>query len=190
MLLELRVEHVFDLANGCFIELFHGELLGLLVDLLELTLQHGASLTEVVIELLFEDLVSVHHCLLALVLADVAPARFNRGYSTRIDRIHIALGQVVKHLSIEWLVIELLRFDAIHHLASQCVHLFDELGPQVVQRDVCQVLQLVLLGQRSDHGAAVALLEETFKKTPNSILLIDGLAETFLVLKSLLEVIF
>jgi len=52
------------------------------------------------------------------------------------------------------------------------VHLLNELGAQVVEGDVRQVLKLIFLRQGSDHGAAIALLEETFEQAPNSILLI------------------
>jgi len=65
------------------------------------------------------------------------------------------------------------------------VDLFDELRPQSFQRDVRQVLQLVFLGQGSDHGAAVAFFEEGFEQAADSVFLVNRLAETLLVLKSL-----
>ena len=63
------------------------------------------------------------------------------------------------------------------------MNLFDELGSEVVEGDVSQVLQLVLLGQGTDHGAAVTLLEEALEQAADSIFLIDSLAETLLSLE-------
>ena len=70
------------------------------------------------------------------------------------------------------------------------MHLLHELGSQVVQRDVRQILQLVFLGERPDHGAAVALFEEALEQAPDSVLLVDGLTEAFLGLEGLLQVVF
>ena len=158
--------------------------------MLELTFEHGAAFAEVVVELLFEDLVGVHHGLLALILADIAPTGFNGGHCTRVDRVHVRLCQVIQHLTVEWLVVQLLRLDAVHDFAAEGVRLLNELGSKIFHWDVRQVLQLIFLSQRSDHGAAIALLEETFKKTPDSILLIDSLTEPFLILKCLFKVVF
>ena len=146
LLLQLDVEHVLYLANSCLIELRHGLLLGLLVDLFEFAFEHRASLAEVIVKELFENLICVHHGFLALILADVAPTGLNRWHGARINRINVRFGQIVKHLTVQWLVIQLLGLDSVHDLAAQRVHLLDELGAQVVQRNVRQVLELVLLG--------------------------------------------
>ena len=167
----------------------HGLLLGLLVDLLELALQHGAPLAKIIVKLLFKDLISVHHCFLALIFADVAPTGLDGGDGSGINGVDVGFGQIVEHFSIKWFVVQLLRFDAIHDLSAKRVHLLNEFGPQVVQRDIGQVLQLVFLGQWPNHSAAIALLEETFQKAPDSIFLIDSLAETFLVLQGFFKVV-
>ena len=127
---------------------------------------------------------------MALIFADIAPTGLDGGDGTGVDGVDVGFGQIVKHFSIKRLVIQLLRLDAIHDLSAKGVHLLNELGPQVVQRDIRQVLQLVFLGQWSNHSAAIALLEETFQKAPDSIFLIDSLAETFLVLQGFFKVVF
>lgn len=129
LLLQLCVEHVFDFSNSCFLKCNHGLRLGFLVDLLELAFEHWTPLTEVIVELLFKDLIGVHHGFLALVLADVAPTGFDRGHGARVNRVHVRLSQVIQHLTVKWLVIELLRLNAVHDLAAEGVCLLHELGP-------------------------------------------------------------
>ena len=157
------MEHVLDLANRGLIELRHCLLLGLLVDKLEITFEHGAALAELIVELFLKNLVCVHHGFLAFVFADVAPAGLNRGHGTRIDRIDVRFGQVVKHFTVQRLVVQLLGLDPVHNLAAQSVHLLHEFGPQVVQGNVRQVLKLVLLGQRANHCAAISFFKETLQ---------------------------
>jgi len=70
------------------------------------------------------------------------------------------------------------------------VDLLHELWPQLLQWNVGEALELVLIGQGTDHSLAVPLLKETFQEAPNSILLIDGLTEPLLVLQRLLQVVF
>jgi hypothetical protein len=82
-----------------------------------------------------------------------------------------------------------LGLDAIDHLPSQTVHLFNELRSQLIKWYVSQVLELTLIGQWSDHSGTVTLLEEGFQQSSDSILLVDGLTESFLILQGLLEVV-
>ena len=65
-----------------------------------------------------------------------------------------------------------------------------KLRSQVIKWDVRKVLELVLLGERTDHGATVAFLEETLEKSTDSIFLINCLAEAFLVHQGFLEILF
>ena len=51
-------------------------------------------------------------------------------------------------------------------------------------------MKLIFFGQRTDHGAAIAFLEEALKQASNSIFLIDGLAEAFLVLECFFKILF
>ena len=190
LLLQLLAVRLLDFTDSSLVEHLHGLGLGLLEDLLELHLEHGAPVAELVVEQLLEHLVRVHHRLVALVFADVAPARFDRWHSASIDGVHVRLGQVEEHLAVERLLVELLGLDAVEHFAAQGVHLLHELGAQVLKGDVRQVLKLVLIGEGPDHGAAVALFEETFEEAPNSIFLVDRLAEAFLILQCLLQVVF
>ena len=78
----------------------------------------------------------------------------------------------------------------MHYFAAQGVNLFDKLWSEVIKRDVGQVLQLTLIGQGADHGAAVALLEEALEQTADSIFLVNRLAKTFLVLERFFQVVF
>ena len=184
------MELVFHLADGRLIELAHGLALGFFVDLLQFALEHRATLRKLIVEEFLEDLVGILHGLLALVLADVAPTGLNARHGARIDRVNVAFRQVVEHLAVQWLAVELLGLDAVHDLAAQSVHLLHELGSQVVERDVSQILELVFLGKRPNHGAAIALFEEALQQPPDSVLLIDGLTEAFLCLEGLLQVVF
>ena len=69
------------------------------------------------------------------------------------------------------------------------MHLLNELGPQLLQGDLCQVLQHGFICEGAYHSLTVALFEETLEEAPDSILLIDRLTESFLVLQCLLQVV-
>ena len=86
--------------------------------------------------------------------------------------------------------VELLGLDAVQNLPPESVDLLDELGPQLVHGDVSQVLEHVLLGQWTNHGATVAFLKERLEQATDAILLIDGLTKTLLILECFLEVLF
>ena len=189
-MLQLAVEVIFDLADGGLVELVHGLSLGILVDLLELTLEHRAPLRELIVKELLKYLVGILHGLLTLILADVGPRGFDRGDGTCVDRVDVRFGKVVQHLAVEGLGVELLRLDPVHDLPPKCMHLLDELRPQILKWNISQILQLVLLGQWSDHSATVTFFEEGFEKATDAILLVDGLREAFLGLEGLLEVVF
>ncbi len=185
LVLELAIELVFDFTDGCLVELCHGAVLSLFVDLFQLTFQHGATLRKLVIEELLEDLVGILHGFLALILANVAPRGLDAGDGARIDGVHVRLGQIVQHFTVQRLAIQLLRLDPVHYFPAQSVHLFNKLRTQVIQGDICQVLQLVFLGEGPNHGATVAFFEEALEQASNSILLIDCFTEAFLRLQGL-----
>ena len=77
---------------------------------------------------------------MALIFADVAPTGLDGGDGAGVDGVNVGFGQIVKHFSIKRLVIQLLRLDAIHDLSAKGVHLLNEFGPQVILRDIGQVL--------------------------------------------------
>ena len=133
---QLGVEFVFHLADRGLIKESHGLRLGFLKDLPEIGLNHGTALRVFIVEEFLKDLLRVHHGLLALILANIAPRRFDRGNGARIDGVHVRLGEVVEHFSVERSVVELLHFDAVHDFASQGVDLFNEFWPEGVQRNV------------------------------------------------------
>ena len=62
------------------------------------------------------------------------------------------------------------------------MYLFNELGSQLVERNISEALQLALLGEGSDHSVAVSLLEERLKQAADSIFLVDGVTEALLLL--------
>lgn len=136
LLLKLYEVGVFYLTNRRLVEHNHRLLLGLLEDLPELLLKHGAPLTELVVEEFLEDLIGVHHRLLTLVLADVAPAGLDARDSARINRVNVGFGKVEEHLTIQWPVVQLLGLDAINNLPSQRVHLFNEFGSELLHWNV------------------------------------------------------
>ena len=73
LLLQLVVVGAFHLSDSSLIELVHGHILRLLVDLFKFGLQHGASLRELIVEALLENLEGIHHGFLTLVLTNVGP---------------------------------------------------------------------------------------------------------------------
>ena len=85
---------------------------------------------------------------------------------------------------------DLLRLNPHDDLSAKLLDLVNELRSQLLKIHVCEVLELVFLGEGTDHGAAVPLLEETFEQTANAVLLLDRLTEALLVCEGLLEVLF
>ena len=126
LLLQLDEELVLDLAHSCLVKYLHRVRLRVLKYLLQLLLKHRAPLAEFVVKKFLEDLVGVHRGLLALILANVAPAGLDAWHGTGIDRIDIRLGKIEQHLAVEGLLIQLLRLDAVEDLSTQNVHLLDE----------------------------------------------------------------
>ena len=69
------------------------------------------------------------------------------------------------------------------------MNLLDELGPQVFHRHLGQVLEAAFVGERPDHGAAVALLEKALQHPSDPVLPFDSLTKAFLASEGLLQVI-
>ena len=67
--------------------------------------------------------------------------------------------------------------------------LLNKLGSQLVERDISETLQLAFLGEGSDHCVTVSLLEERLEQAADSIFLVDGVTETFLLLESFLQIL-
>ena len=57
-----------------------------------------------------------------------------------------------------------------------------EFRSQLIHWDICQALKLTLLCKRTNHSVAVTFLEERLKQTSDTIFLVNGIAEAFLVL--------
>ena len=70
------------------------------------------------------------------------------------------------------------------------MYLLDKLRPQFLHWHLSQVLEAALISQRSDHGAAVALLEKALKHAADPILAFNSLTEAFLAAECFLKVIF
>lgn len=68
--------------------------------------------------------------------------------------------------------------------------LLNKLRPQISHWNIDQVLQLILISQWSYHCHTVTIREKAFEKSSDSILLVDGLREAFLSLKSFLKILF
>ena len=66
--------------------------------------------------------------------------------------------------------------------------LLNELRSQLVHRDICQALQLTLLSEWSNHGVAVTFFEERLEQTSDTVLLVNSITETFLILECLFQV--
>jgi hypothetical protein len=80
--------------------------------------------------------------------------------------------------------------DALDDLATELHELLNKFRPQVFKLHLFEILKVLFFGERSDHCAAIALFEETFKKSSDSILLLNSIRKAFLWLESFLEVFF
>ena len=66
------------------------------------------------------------------------------------------------------------------------MHLFHKLGAELPQVSALEVLELVLVGKRPDHGLALPLLEVALECTPDLVL---GVIEWSLLSESSLQVL-
>ena len=96
---------IFYFSHSRLVEHIHRLCLRIFKNLSELLFEHGTPLAELIVEELLEYLIRIHHGLLALVFAYIAPTRFNAGYGTCIDGVNIGLGQVEQHLTVKWPVV-------------------------------------------------------------------------------------
>mmetsp|Transcript_9780 Transcript_9780/g.9556 ORF Transcript_9780/g.9556 Transcript_9780/m.9556 type:complete len:316 (+) Transcript_9780:1443-2390(+) len=163
---------------------------GLLEGLLQVLVFHGDPLVDAVLEDLIEGAQAFFHGFGAFVLADVVPGVLDVGHHPVVDRLHVALRQRHHHAPVQLLPIQHLRLHPVQHLPPQDQHLFLEIGSEVGEVHVGQVLEVVFVGEGPDQGAAVSILEERFQQLPDSILLLHIVGETLLLLEGLVEVLF
>ena len=97
-----------------------------------------------------------------------------------IDTGDVVFHQPCKHASIQTLAIELLGLDPIEHLSPKLQNLLHKLCPKVIEVPLLKGLEIILLGQRSDHSAAVPILEERFEQSSDSVLLFYRFRKSFL----------
>jgi hypothetical protein len=54
------------------------------------------------------------------------------------------------------------------------VHLLNELGSELFHWDINQILELFLVGERTDHRYTVAVMEEALEQSPDPVLLFNA----------------
>ena len=145
LLFELLLKSGLYVSNCGFVEELESRPFGYLVLFLEFFFEERPFGGRLLVESPFEEVEGLVKCFVTLVAADVGPGVLNRRDGTLVDRLHVGLDQVPKHVSIQLLTVYHLGTNSLEDLASQHHHLLRELRPQLVERDVDQVLQLVLV---------------------------------------------
>ena len=134
----------------------------------------------------FESFVGFLLCTLALALADVGPGRLDIGHGALINGIDIAASEIKEHVTAKLLAMHDFGLNAVDNFATETHELLDELGTELLDRDFLKGLQVFLLGEGTDHSAAVSLLEEGLEHAANAVLLLHTVRETLLRLECLL----
>lgn len=188
--LQILNEILLHFPNSYFVEVLKSFFLGAAVEILQLMILEGALAGDVLADVLGEDVVRLFQSFLALILADVGPGAFDAWDGALVDRLHVALNQVPEHGSVQRLAVDFLGLDTLQNLASQAVDLLNELWAEFAHWLVGESLKAAFVGEWSDHGDAISLVEEALEQPSNSVLLLDAVRESLLVCQGLLKVVF
>ena len=126
---------------------------------------------------------------MALILAQISPSRLNAWNRSFIDGLGIGLTKFQEHLTCDVAPVEYLRLDSLEYARSKRCHLFDEFGSQAVILKFLQSLKISLLLCRSNHGVAIAVLEEIENKSSDSVLLLNVVGGPFLLFKCVFKIL-
>lgn len=127
--------------------------------------------------------------LLALVPTYIIPCRLDGRNSALVDGFHVAPYQIPIHLPRKVTTIQELRFYTVQDTFSQLYDLLKEFRSQLIEIQLIQVLQILLISQRSHKRDAIPLLEEGLNQSTNPILLLNLITESLLNLQCLLQVL-
>lgn len=171
----LQIFHILRLhiSNGYFLEVIESLSLGLNIHFFDLVVVEGTTIIVLLSEHLLEDVKRLILGLLTLILTNVDPGGLNTWNCSFINRFHVRLHQIPEHGSVQTLSINFLGLDSVQHLLSKDHNLVDELWSELLHWDINEILELILVGEGSDHGDTVPIGEETLHHSPDSILLLD-----------------
>ena len=186
LVLKFDKESFGNIANGCLGEFIEGIAFAFFVDLGQFFFKYGSPLFEGFLEGTFESFVGFLLGALALALADVGPGRLDIGHGALINGIDIAASEIKEHVTAKLLAVHDFGLNAVDNFATETHELLDELGTELLDRDFLKGLQVFLLGEGTDHSAAVSLLEEGLEHATNAVLLLHSVRETLLRLECLL----
>ena len=124
-----------------------------------------------------------------LVLAHILPGVLNVGHRACVDSLSICEAQLEKHVAIKGLSIDYLWSRSLVDARTKGVNLLCKLRPELRVRQRLQLLQVKFVFHRPYHCKAVTVLEELFNHAADSVLLLDGVAESFLGLQRILQIL-
>ena len=107
--------------------------------------------------------------LLTLFLTHVLPSWLNIGNGSLVDGINIWSNYWAVHVSIQFLILDRLHFDSVFDVAPKLHNLLNELWSQLIILQLVKRLKHLFIGQGSNHGAAISILEKRGQKSPDSI---------------------
>ena len=85
------------------------------------------------------------------------------------------MAELEEHLPCEDAAVDLLGPDSLEDLLPQLLHLLEEFFPQLIVLQFLDILEVLLLLRRPDHGEAVLLTEIIADEPPDFILLLYGI---------------
>ena len=136
---------------------------------LKVFLVHGKVHYEL-LKFLLECLLGLIQGLVSPLLAQVGPRRLDAGNSSGIDGIDIELDEGEPLAAVHLMTLDSLDSHVLKDALSKGVYLFHKLGAELPQVPALEVLELVLVGKRSDHGLTLPLLEVALECTPDLVL--------------------
>ncbi len=106
------------------------------------------------------DLQCFLHCLLRLLLANIAPCTFNIGHCSFVDSLNVWLCKGWKHCTWERRAKKGFRFDTPKYFSAKLIDLLDKFWTQLRQIHFCKILKVFFISERTNHGLTVSVLEE------------------------------
>lgn len=133
---------------------------------------------------------AILHGSLTLILAEISPGRLDARDRAFVDSFGISNAELEEHLSGDIAIVEYLRFHSLEDTTTERGHLLDELWSEFAILDLLQGLKVSLLLSRTHHCIAVTILEEVYHKSTDSVLFLDVVRGTLLLLKCIFQVLF
>jgi len=109
-----------------------------------------------VLDELFESVKGERNGAFVFVPGELGPGILNVGTGAVVDGTHVGLYELGKHLAGQEFSVERLGLDLLENPLAETDDLLNELGPQGLELDLVQVLQVLLVIRGSEQAKTVS----------------------------------